>query len=68
MAVSVASAPGEGQTRNIAQRVADRVATSWPSATVPPLAGADALCLELYRVILAASIQRGHLPLKGKAS
>lgn len=61
MTVLIAYATGEGQTRKIARRVADRLAESGQSVELVPLADADDINLERFdRVILASSIHMGH--------
>lgn len=61
MTVLVAYATGEGQTRKIARRVADRIADNGHTVELLPLADADDIDLDRFdRVILAASIHMGH--------
>jgi menaquinone-dependent protoporphyrinogen oxidase len=61
MTVLVAYATGEGQTRKIARRVADRIADHGQAVELLPLADADDIDLERFdRVILAASVHMEH--------
>ncbi len=61
MTVLIAYATGEGQTRKIARRVADRIADHGHAVELLPLADADDIDFNRFdRVILAASIHMGH--------